>query len=509
MSTRATSSPHPQRSACLALALLALCAGCNAIFGIEQPEHADDAVAGNGGGNGGANGGANAAGSLATGGKAAVSGSAGVATAGAGEPEATCGDGLVVGPEAMAGGCDDRGTDSGDGCSNDCMVEPGYVCTGQPSRCAKTCGNGKLDAGEGCDSGDAAGDGCTACQVEPGYSCDNSKLPSRCVDIDECAAGGANDCDPNADCTNKPGSFVCKCKTGFGGDGVTCGQPSCVGLDKGCGANGDDDCCAAPTVTGGTFTMGDATAGTIATFALDKYEVTVGRFRNFANAYTGRPANGAGAHPLINGSGWQSSEYDAPMDADKQALTLNVQCDNSYQTWDDSGRNDFLPMNCLTWYEAFAFCAWDGGRLPTDAEWEYAAKGGKENRAYPWGDTPVPDGTSATASYANYDCLGDGSARGVCAFADILRVGKQPMGVSKYLQLDLAGSVMEWVLDWYDTLPASCDNCANIASGSSRVIRGGGWNLGAPSLASDYRPGGNAAVSHSPYIGLRCARAPR
>src|SRR5882724_2997625 len=216
-----------------------------------------------------------------------------------GEPThcvAICGDGLLVGLEAQAGGCDDGGTASGDGCSDTCKVEPAYVCSGEPSKCAKTCGNGQLDSGEACEDGNGkAGDGCNACQLEPGYSCDNASLPSKCSDINECAAGGASNCDPQATCTNTPGSFSCTCKTGYSGDGKqctdvnecavgggntcdphatcantpgsfsctckpgyagdgkSCVRTSCVNVASSCGAN--DDCCAAPTVTGGTFTM--------------------------------------------------------------------------------------------------------------------------------------------------------------------------------------------------------------------------------------------------------------
>src|SRR5205085_2293749 len=95
-------------------------------------------------------------------------------------------------------------------------------------------------------------------------------------------------------------------------------------------------------------------------------------------------ANGSGAGLMV-GTGWDAANWNAGLTANTAALKGAIKCSNAYQTWTDAaGNNENLPMNCITWYEAFAFCVWDGGRLPTEAEWNYAEAGGNEQRTYPW-----------------------------------------------------------------------------------------------------------------------------
>jgi formylglycine-generating enzyme len=274
-------------------------------------------------------------------------------------------------------------------------------------------------------------------------------------------------------------------------------QLSCVDLTATCG---DASCCTRVAQPGGSYIPGVGTTGnaTISAFQFDSYEVTVGRFRAFVEAYAGPPSSGAGAHPRVANSGWNSA-WDGSIAADSTALEAAVACDATYQTWDTSGVNDSLPMNCVSWFEAFAFCAWDGGRLPTEAEWEYTASGGSEERPYPWG------AAAPTATLAVYDCTGDGSLAGDCAVTDILPVGSRPAGTGKWGQSDLSGSLSEWVLDWQGPYPGECIDCANVTPGSDRVARGGNWQSDNTSLLSTL-----ANVSHPPSqrdvtLGFRCA----
>lgn len=306
--------------------------------------------------------------------------------------------------------------------------------------------------------------------------------------------------------------------------------PSCVKLPRTCGLKGDESCCASAAVPGGTFNRSNdpSAPATVSDFRLDRFEITVGRFRKFVEAYPGsRPMEGAGAHPKIAGSGW-SAAWDVNLPADQAALRAVVAtCDPPPSgvcdfTWTDKeGLNENLPMNSLSWYEALAFCAWDGGRLPTEAEWNYATAGGSEQRGYPWGSATLD------RTHAVYDCTGDGSSSMKCAPTDILPVGSKPEGDGRFGQADLAGSMFEWNLDWYTN--SYCEPCVDCEcvdpdctqctpAGSFRVLRGGSWSSEeADLLSSNGAHNTNNAKTNRlfgtptrrfEYVGARCARNP-
>lgn len=310
-----------------------------------------------------------------------------------------------------------------------------------------------------------------------------------------------------------------------------CAQPpSCIGLPTTCGPGETGSCCASSLASGGELSRGssDDFPAYVSDFRLDKYEVTVGRFRKFVAATVGgwTPAAGSGKHVhlrdglgLVGTAGEDEAGWDGAWSAGgttyrvfsgagtEDDWTLSLQCSaDGYHTWTATADlNETLPINCVNWYQAAAFCIWDEGFLPSEAEWEYAAAGGALDRAYPWGPAE-PD-----ATHSVHYCLGDGSAQDVCAFADILSVGQLPAGNGFFGQSDLAGNMWEWTADWFvSPYPiVDCDDCSSTVSGEteSRSGRGGSWMGDAVSQGSIYRSY-QLPDAATEFYGVRCARVP-
>jgi sulfatase modifying factor 1 len=310
---------------------------------------------------------------------------------------------------------------------------------------------------------------------------------------------------------------------------------SCVTNGPGlsdCGGDGGS-CCASLEVLGGSFVRsydGVSTGFTtqsapvaVSGLRLDQYEITVGRFRQFVTATVAGwlPASGSGKHVHLNSgkgltdssspnafeAGWDVS-WNANLAVTATGWNTNLACDPTSATWTPAaGSNERLPIDCVTWFEAYAFCIWDNGFLPSEAEWNYAASGGGEQRVYPWSSPPAE--TTIDCTYANY--FGADGGTDFCVMPGVGEtnaVGSEsPMGDARWGQADLAGNVFEWNLDSFAPYGAGYPDSAYLASAPFRVIRGGDFASDVSFLlASDRRS--DDPTDRSADIGARCARVP-
>lgn len=206
----------------------------------------------------------------------------------------------------------------------------------------------------------------------------------------------------------------------------------------------------------------------VSAFAIDRTEVTVSAYRRCVEAGRCTPPNTTGQ--------FCGGEF------------------RSANNWIVGGRGDH-PINCVNWQQANDYCAWKGMRLPTEAEWEMAARG-TDGRKYPWGnDTP-------TCGRAVIREEGRG-----CGTNATMSVGSKPAGASPFGALDMAGNVFEWVQDKYNKnfyARGPTENPKGPPGGRKRVLRGGSWfNPAGTQRSSDrsFNPAGKAFV----YVGFRCA----
>lgn len=419
------------------------------------------------------------------------------------------------------------------------------------------------------------------CGGDPAHPCAERK---RCAIDADCATAicGAVEGQPDKEC------LVTRSCAGGSGAYFSCGPAA------------SESCCRSHEVPGGAFHRFNNAAypAKVSRFRLDAYEITVGRFRRYVAATGGdlrahAPAAGAGAHPKVKGSGWRA-EWNAMLPASATEVDLMFDACSAGGNPSDYGARtywspavdaavkglssdpdvlaantkealDGKPLNCTPWFVLYAFCVWDGGRLPTVAEWLFAAQGGAEQRPFAWGSVapadaapwnglsqyyaPLPTFPAAKdygalrlwnpAAGANawpvpyqhtwgtpYRVNGDNAAH-------IMPVGKKPLGNGRWGHADLAGNLHEWTLDeGGPATPATCDDCANvdypaldhldptwpIAGWDPEWYRGGRRAL----LGGSWENSSHAALTYSDYflkealkypvrrtyaeLGARCAR---
>jgi formylglycine-generating enzyme required for sulfatase activity len=263
-------------------------------------------------------------------------------------------------------------------------------------------------------------------------------------------------------------------------------------------------------IPAGTFNMGDPSnclnerpvhTVTLSPYCIDKTEVTVAAYRACVQAGACEPARTTVS--------WR--EYTA-----KETAWASRFCN-----WGKRNR-DQHPINCVDWEQANVYCVWTGGRLPSEAEWEYAARG-NQGRKFPWGSA-FPNGSLLNG--CDEGCVRMESKGWGMRFMVLYRnsdhwlttapVGRYPVAASPFGVLDMAGNVWEWVADHYAPYPSNAQDRPNgeqtespRPDGALRAIRGGGWGDNDWDLFRGASRKGKAASDRDSDLGFRCARTAR
>ncbi|MFA5625080.1 MAG: SUMF1/EgtB/PvdO family nonheme iron enzyme [Bradymonadales bacterium] len=405
-------------------------------------------------------------------------------------PQTSCG-GVCINPQSdneNCGGC------AAEGKGEKCMS--GLRCSN--GECATECAEGYVPCGEACINPNNDPLHCGACSLigqdnkcDDGYQCINAECKPFCA---EACQNGGTCIAPN----------TCDCKTGWSGN--TCTTPVCNPICQNGGTCSAPNTCSCPIswigrdcskqdrvripISGSstTFTMGRPGTDTwghsnetpshevtLNAYMMDRYLVTAASYKHCVDA----------------------GSCTEPYTKDKCA---------TYGTYSVKGKENH-PINCVNWSQAKSYCEWAGGRLPTEAEWERAAKG-KTHHRFPWGDdcpsawNDVCSGAEWTALTAKANCL---ESKCLDEFEYTSPVDQFPSGKSPDGLYDMAGNLYEWTCDGWgrEYTSVAVTNPTGSDSGKARVVRGGGLNSEGSHLRvyrREVQYGDRAS-----YYGFRCA----
>jgi formylglycine-generating enzyme required for sulfatase activity len=244
-------------------------------------------------------------------------------------------------------------------------------------------------------------------------------------------------------------------------------------------------------IPAGSFTMGAGGSSGLRphkvytdAFYMDAYEVTTELFAKFLNANKEKGNDGERLNWIVIRSDLLTEERKEGWPAE-----IIVE-DGVYRAFPSFERN---PVNSLSWFAAKAYCEWAGKRLPTEAEWEKAARGGLEGRIYPWGNEIPTGGVIFNLKWTDNRAMAPSEPVG----------NYHPNGYGLY---DMAGNVWEWCYDWFDPdyyAKSPENNPRGPQNGTMKVLRGGSWFNSAYYLRLDLR---NVADPNAmdAAVGFRC-----
>ncbi len=363
--------------------------------------------------------------------------------------------------------CGSLGLDSGNlACRADCLDYDVSDCL-----IGAECGNNVAQYGEYCDGHDLRGESCESL----GFGEGNLGCNVDCT-------YNTSDCESGPVCGNNTKELGEVCDgTDLGG--VTCASLGLQGGTLGCledcsgydisGCDVDPSGVSWISIPGSTFDMGSHSGHTdelpvrsvtVDGFDMTKSQVTVAQYANCVSA-------GECSEP---GTGWSVCNTNTP-------------------------GNENQPINCIDWFQATDFCDWIGGRLPSEAEWEYAARSAGQNITFPWGDE---------FANCNYAVMNEGGGAG-CGTGRTMPVCSKPDGNTNQGLCDMAGNLWEWVQDIYQETYEGAPNDGSAwedSSGSTRVFRGGAFNSDTPYQVRAAIRGHIGPNYYYDFIGFRCAR---